>query len=151
MLVIPLLHGLTRILGIPWWKRCGVRTLADRRGIRLLSVNRCIGMSSRGSQLMFYQGKFKSLHEVKRSGKTKIWIPLERRTWEELQELDGDSIEVPWESAFHPISSLIPCWSLRNPWGEGEEIFGGRSFHHGLEEEESWWIMEEREDEGVKK
>jgi hypothetical protein len=26
-------------LGIPWWKRCGVRTLADRRGIRLLSVN----------------------------------------------------------------------------------------------------------------
>jgi hypothetical protein len=30
---------LTRTLGIPWWKRCGVRTLADRRGIRLLSVN----------------------------------------------------------------------------------------------------------------
>jgi hypothetical protein len=39
MLVIPLLRGLTRTLGIPWWKRCGVRTLADRRGIRLLSVN----------------------------------------------------------------------------------------------------------------
>jgi hypothetical protein len=38
-LVIPLLRRLTRTLGIPWWKRCGVRTLADRRGIRLLSVN----------------------------------------------------------------------------------------------------------------
>jgi hypothetical protein len=39
MLVTPLLRGLTRTLGIPWWKRCGVRTLADHRGIRLLSVN----------------------------------------------------------------------------------------------------------------
>jgi hypothetical protein len=27
-------------LGIPWLKRCGVRTLADRRGIHLLSVNK---------------------------------------------------------------------------------------------------------------
>jgi hypothetical protein len=39
MLVIPFLRGLTRTLGIPWWKRCGICTLADRRGIRLLSVN----------------------------------------------------------------------------------------------------------------
>jgi glutaredoxin 2 len=38
-LVIPLLRGLTRTLGIPWSKRCAIRTLADRRGIRLLSVN----------------------------------------------------------------------------------------------------------------
>jgi hypothetical protein len=31
-----------------------------------------IGMSSRGSQEMIYQRKFKSLHRVKRSGKMKF-------------------------------------------------------------------------------
>jgi hypothetical protein len=38
-------------LGIPWWKRCGVRTLADRRGIRLLSVNTNHRLATRVSSL----------------------------------------------------------------------------------------------------
>jgi hypothetical protein len=57
--------------------------------------------------MLFYKRKFKSLHRVKRSGRTKIWIPLERRTCGELDELEGESVEGSWESVFHPILSLL--------------------------------------------
>jgi hypothetical protein len=79
-----------------------------------------ICMYSMGSQMLFYQRKFKSLHGIKRSGNTEIWIPFERRTRGELQELGGESVEGPWESIFHPILSLVFGWFLRNPWGKRE-------------------------------
>jgi hypothetical protein len=78
-----------------------------------------IGMSSRWSQKMFYQRKFKSLHHVGRSGKRKVWIPLERWTRVESKELEGESVEGPWEILLLPIlrpflSSIFkPPWSLR--------------------------------------
>jgi hypothetical protein len=80
-----------------------------------------IGMSSRWSQKMFYQGKFKSLHHVKRLGKMKIWIPLERRTRVESKELEGESEEGPWEILLLPILSLSLGWIFTTSWVERGE------------------------------
>jgi hypothetical protein len=74
-----------------------------------------IGMSSRWSQKMFYQRKFKSLHHVKRSGKKKIWIPLERKSWVESKELEGESEEGPWEILLLPNLSLFFGWNFKTP------------------------------------
>jgi hypothetical protein len=72
-------------------------------------------MSSRGSQEMIYQQKFKSLHKVNRLGKKKIWIPLERRTWIESKELEGESKEKPWEILLLPILRLSLGWIFKSP------------------------------------
>jgi hypothetical protein len=84
-----------------------------------------IGMSSRGSQEMIYHRKFKSLHGVKRSGKMKIWIPLERRTWEKSKELEGELVEEPWEILLLPILMLSLGWIFKSPW-EKREVEEGR-------------------------
>jgi hypothetical protein len=78
-----------------------------------------IVMSFRGSQEMIYQRKFKSLHGVKRLVKTKTWIPLERRTWEESKELDGGSEEGPWEILLLPILRSFLGWIFKSPWEKG--------------------------------
>jgi hypothetical protein len=56
------------------------------------------------------------LHQVKRSGKKKIWIPLERKTWVESNELEGESEEEPWEIILLPILSLFLGWIFKPPW-----------------------------------
>jgi hypothetical protein len=92
-----------------------------------------IGMSSRGSQEMIYQRKFKSLHGLKRSGKTKIRIPLERRSWEESKELEGGSEEGPWEILLLPILRSFLGWILKSPWVLREVKEGRVRGFHGLE------------------
>jgi hypothetical protein len=92
-----------------------------------------IGISSRWSQKMFYQGKFKSLHHVSRSGKMKIWIPLERRTRVESKELEGESEEGPWEILLLPILSLSLGWIFTTTWVLREVEEGRGDGLHGLE------------------
>jgi hypothetical protein len=94
-----------------------------------------IGMSSRWSQKMFYQRKFKSLHHVRRSGKRKIWIPLERGTRVESKELEGEWEEGPWRILLLPILSLSLGWIFKTPWGKERCKKGGEGVLHGLEEE----------------
>jgi hypothetical protein len=91
-----------------------------------------IGMSSRWSQEMFYQGKFKSFHHVRRSGKKKIWISLERRTWDVSKELEWECEEGSWEILLLPI--LIPSlgWYFKSPWGKGEVNERGEGVFHGF-------------------
>jgi hypothetical protein len=92
-----------------------------------------ICMSYRGSQEMIYQKKFKSLHGVKRSGKTKIWIPLERRTWMESKELEGGSEEGPWEILLLPILRLSLSWIFKSLWVLREVEEGREDGLHGLD------------------
>jgi hypothetical protein len=94
-----------------------------------------IGMSSGWSQKMIYQRKFKSLHGVKRSGKTNIWLPLEIRTWEETKELEGESEEGPWEILLLPILRLSLSWVFKSPWILRDVKEGRVRAFLGLEEE----------------
>jgi hypothetical protein len=56
------------------------------------------------------------LHHVRRSGKKKIWIPLERRTRVESKELEGESVEGPWEILLLPIIRPFLGWIFKPPW-----------------------------------
>jgi hypothetical protein len=104
-----------------------------------------IGMYSRWSQKMFYQRKFKSLHHVRRSGKRKVWIPLERWTRIESKELEGGSVEGPWEILLLPIlrpflgSIFKPPWILREVKERRERGCAPRF------EVARGWMIEERE------
>jgi hypothetical protein len=97
-----------------------------------------IGMSSRWSQKMFYQRKFKSLHRVRRSGKKKIWIPLERRTRVESKALKGESEEGPCEILLLPILRPFLSWIFKPPWILREVKERRRGVLHGLEGW-CWW------------
>jgi hypothetical protein len=111
---------------------------------------RSIDMSSRGSQKLFYQRKFKSLHGVKRSVKKKIWIPLERGTWRGTEEFDGDSKGGPRESDFHPILHLLHVWILRFSWGKRGVKGGGERVFTASGWKGCRWMRDEREGRGVK-
>jgi hypothetical protein len=104
-----------------------------------------ISMSSRWSQKMFYQREFKTLHQVRRSGKRKVWIPLERWTRVESKKLEGGSEEGPWEILFLPIlrpflgSIFKSPWILREVkerrWRGGASRFGCKGVNDGGERE----------------
>jgi hypothetical protein len=90
------------------------------------------------------------LHHVKRSGKKKIWIPLERGTWVEYEELEGESEVGPWEILLLPILSLSLGWNFKSPLELREVKERRREGPPWFGRGESWWIMEEREERGVK-
>jgi hypothetical protein len=91
------------------------------------------------------------LHHVKRSGKKKIWIPLERKTWVESKELEGEVKRGLGRSfCFQSWAfSLVESSSLH-----GEKVEWKRERRWwvcGFGEGEGWWIREEREERGVKR
>jgi hypothetical protein len=88
------------------------------------------------------------LHHVKKSGKKKIWIPLERKTWVESKELEGESEEEPWEVLLLPILSLFLGWIFKSPRGEKWSERERRWWVFGLERMKAGEMMEEREGEG---
>jgi hypothetical protein len=65
---------------------------------------------------MFYQREFKTLHQVRRSGKRKFWIPLERWTRVESEKHEGESEEGPREMLLLPILRLFLGWIFKSPW-----------------------------------
>jgi hypothetical protein len=90
------------------------------------------------------------LHHVKRSGKKKIWIPLERKTWVESKELEGESEEEPWEILLLPILSLFLGWIFKSPLVKRDESEENRGVLHGLELK-CWWNDRGERRRGVKR
>jgi hypothetical protein len=90
------------------------------------------------------------LHHVRRSGKMKIWIPLERRTRVESKELEGESEEGPREILLLPNLRSFLDWIFKSPWVLGEVKETRRGVLHGLK---GWMLVNnggERRERGKK-